>query len=68
MRNGSRCRNRLRLLWFDGTGLWLASKRLERGALSWPRAEGVSVGLRPEQLSALKTGLEVQEKPGWYRR
>jgi len=64
----NRRRNRLRLLWFDGTGLWLATKRLEAGSLSWPRAEGVSVGLRPEQLSALMTGLEVQEKRGWYRR
>jgi len=63
----NRRRNRLRLLWFDGTGLWLATKRLEAGSLSWPRAEGVSVGLRPEQLSALMSGLEVQEKPGWYR-
>jgi transposase len=51
-----RC-NRLRLVWFDGTGLWLATKRLEAGSLSWPRAEGVSVSLRPEQLSALMTGL-----------
>ena len=64
----TRSRNRLRLLWFDGTGLWLATKRLEAGSLSWPRAEGVSVGLRPEQLSALMSGLEVQEKLGWYRR
>jgi transposase len=64
----NRRRNRLRLLWWDGTGLWLATKRLEGGTLSWPRGEGVSVGLRPEQLSALMTGLEVEEKRGWYRR
>lgn len=64
----NRRRNRLRLLWWDGSGLWLATKRLERGVLSWPTAEGTSVGLRPEQLTALMTGLEVQEKKGWYRR
>jgi len=64
----NRRRNRLRLLWWDGTGLWIATKRLERGALTWPAGEGASVHLRPEQLSALMSGLEVREKDGWYRR
>jgi len=64
----NRRRNRLRLLWWDGTGLWLATKRLEGGTLSWPGGEGAAVGLRPEQLSALIAGLEVREKAGWYRR
>ncbi|HOX60201.1 MAG TPA: hypothetical protein PLC99_25270, partial [Verrucomicrobiota bacterium] len=43
-------------------------KRLEGGTLSWPGGPGVSVGVRPEQLSALIAGLEVTEKAGWYRR
>ena len=64
----NRRRTRLRLLWFDGTGSWQATKRLEAGVFSWPQGEGAAVGLRPEQLSALITGLEVREKPGWYRR
>jgi transposase len=64
----NRRRNRLRLLWFDGTGLWVATKRLEGGTLHWPVGEGVAVGLRPEQLSALIGGLEVTERAGWYRR
>jgi transposase len=64
----NRRRNRLRLLWFDGTGLWVATKRLEGGTLQWPRGQGVAVGFRPEQLSALISGLEVSERAGWYRR
>jgi transposase len=64
----NRRRNRLRLLWFDGTGLWQATKRLEGGTLRWPAGEGAAVGLRPEQLSALINGLEVTERAGWYRR
>jgi transposase len=64
----NRRRNRLRLLWFDGTGLWQATKRLEGGTLHWPAGEGAAVGLRPEQLSALINGLEVTERTGWYRR
>lgn len=63
----NRRHNRVRLLWWDGSGLWIATKRLEKGALSWPAGPGASVGLRPEQLSALLTGLEVREKAGWYR-
>jgi transposase len=64
----NRRKNRLRLLWWDGSGLWLATKRLERNAFDWPTADGASVSLRPEQLSALIAGLEVREKVGWYRR
>lgn len=64
----NRRRNRLRLLWFDGTGLWQATKRLEGGTLPWPAGDGAAVGLRPEQLSALISGLEVTERAGWYRR
>ncbi len=64
----NRRRNRLRLLWFDGTGLWQATKRLEGGTLHWPTGQEAAVGLRAEQLSALISGLEVTERAGWYRR
>ncbi|MGE3167235.1 MAG: IS66 family insertion sequence element accessory protein TnpB [Planctomycetota bacterium] len=64
----NRRKTRLRLLWWDGSGLWLATKRLERGSFDWPEGDGPSRVLRPEQLSALMTGLEVRERPGWYRR
>jgi transposase len=64
----NRHRNRVKILYWDGTGLWCCAKRLERGGLNWPRGAGVSVMLRAEQLSALLSGLDVQERPGWYRR
>ena len=64
----NRRRNRLRLLWFDGSGLWVATKHLEGGTLNGPRGERASLGLRPEQLSALIGGLEVTQRVGWYRR
>lgn len=61
-------RNRLKILYWDGTGLWVLAKRLERGRFSWPGPDSASAMLRPEELAALLCGLEVRAKPGWYRR
>jgi transposase len=61
-----RC-NRLKLLFFDGSGLWLCTKRLERGRLGWPRSGTPGTPLRMEQLLALIHGLETHSRRGWYR-
>ena len=48
----------IKLLWWDGDGLSLFAKRLERGRFIWPRAEqGVAV-LTPAQLSMLLEGID----------
>ncbi len=60
--------NRLKILFWDGSGLWVCAKRLEQGRFSWPQGAGASTSLRGEELIALLTGLEVQAKRGWYRR
>jgi len=59
---------RLKILCWDGSGLWVCAKRLERGRFTWPTGEGASASLRPEELSALINGLEVQAKKKWYRK
>lgn len=62
-------RNRVKVLFWDGSGLWVCAKRLEKGRFSWPSARQRSCArLRSEELVALLSGLEVRQKPGWYRR
>jgi len=48
----------VKLLWFDGDGLCLFAKRLERGRFVWPRADSGSVSLTPAQLSMLLEGID----------
>ena len=48
----------LKVLWFDGQGLMLLAKRLERGRFIWPQATSGSVSLTPAQLSMLLEGID----------
>ena len=48
----------VKLLWFDGDGLCLLQKRLERGRFVWPRASGGTVSLTRAQLSMLLEGID----------
>jgi transposase len=64
----NRQRNRLKVLYWDGSGLWVCAKRLERGRFSWPTSQEQSLNLRAEEWSALIHGLEVRAKADWYRR
>jgi transposase len=64
----NRRRNRLKVLYWDGPGLWVCAKRLEQGRFTWPVSEKGQVNLRGEEFGALIHGLEVRSKKGWYRR
>lgn len=48
----------LKILWFDGDGLCLFAKRLERGRFVWPKAEDGVVSLTKAQLSMLCEGID----------
>jgi transposase len=61
-------RNRLKVLYWDGSGFWLCAKRLEKGRFAWPTGTGASCHLRPEQWTNLVQGLEVVSQKNWYRR
>jgi transposase len=48
----------LKLLWWDGDGLCLFAKRLERGRFVWPKADSGTVALTRAQLSMLLEGID----------
>ena len=48
----------VKLLWWDGDGLCLFSKRLERGRFIWPKAAEGAVSLSRAQLSMLLEGID----------
>ena len=48
----------VKLLWFDGQGLCLFSKRLDRGRFVWPVTATGTVTLTPAQLSMLLEGID----------
>jgi transposase len=58
-------RDRVRLLYWDGTGLWLMTKRLEVGTFAWPRlpepvCAGSKLRLRAEALEMLLSGIDLK--------
>jgi transposase len=48
----------IKLLWWDGDGLCLFAKRLERGRFIWPQAMSGTVSLTQAQLSMLLEGID----------
>ena len=65
-------RNRIKVLYWDGSGLWLCAKRLERGRFSWPGedAQAVRVTVSQEELSLLLGGIDLTQtrRKNWYRK
>lgn len=64
--------NRLKLIYWDGSGLWVCAKKLSRGRFHWPqlRAGEVKVTLTAEEFAMLIGGMDLEQaKPRrWYRR
>ena len=50
--------DRIKALWWDGDGLCLYAKRLERGRFVWPQAQAGTVHLSNAQLSMLLEGID----------
>ena len=68
----NRTRTRLKALVWDGSGLWVCAKRLEKGRFRSPVAgtQQRSVTMRAEELAMLVNGLDLKQtqQRKWYRR
>jgi len=68
----NRDRTRLKILVWDGSGLWVCAKRLEKGRFRWPAASEAScLSMRAEELAMLLNGLdpaEARPRKNWLRR
>jgi transposase len=64
-------RTRLKVLVWDGTGLWVCAKQLQKGRFCWPEASGAHrITMSHEELSLLLNGIDLREtkRRKWYRR
>jgi transposase len=69
----NRRHTRIKILYWDGTGLWVLSKRLEQGTFSWPKQiePGVTrLKLTPQALAMLTDGVDLRgaKLRPWYER
>jgi transposase len=64
-------RNRLKMLVYDGSGLWVCAKRLDKGRFCWPEADAQvsKVLLTQEELALLVGGIDLREtrRRAWHR-
>lgn len=63
--------DRVKLLYWDKTGLWVMAKRLERGRFCRPRAlqgEKTKLQLKPEALEMLLSGIDLKDgmQRAWF--
>jgi transposase len=66
----NRRRDRVRLLYWDGTGLWLMTKKLETGNFAWPKVPdgAAKIQLRAEAFEMLLSGIDLKgaRMRPWY--
>ena len=68
---GNRRRNRIKILYFDGTGVCVLAKRLEEGTSCWPQSAGepgAKIRLAPQALQLLLDGVDLKAgaRRAWY--
>jgi transposase len=68
----NRRKNRIKLLYFDGTGVWVCAKRLMgQGCFAWPKTtEPEALRIVAEELTLLLTGIDLEKtrtRPWWRK-
>jgi transposase len=67
----NRPRTRLKMLFWDGSGLWVCAKRLEKGCFTWPQdaALGAKAVINAEELALLVGGIDLgrTRRKKWWR-
>ncbi len=67
----NRERNRLKVFFWDGSGLWVCAKRMAKGRFRWPEAwrEQARVQLSREELALLLGGIDLagSRRRPWFR-
>jgi transposase len=65
-------RNRLKLIYWDGSGLWVCAKRLEKGCFRWPPSETgqTKIVLSHEEMALLIGGIDLagSRRRAWFRK
>lgn len=63
-------RDRMKILFFDGSSLWVCARRMEQGRLHWPVSAEGRVQLSREEFALLIGGIDLAQthKRKWYRR
>jgi transposase len=71
----NKTKTRLKALVWDGSGLWVCAKRLEKGRFGWPVVASMdgqarSLTMRAEELAMLVNGLDMKQtkQRNWYRK
>jgi transposase len=66
----NRKRDRIKLLFWDRSGLWVCAKRLEEGTFAWPANGKKSIELTTEELTLLLGGIDLDnaKRRRWYTR
>jgi transposase len=69
----NRRHNRIKILYWDTTGFWVLSKRLEEGTFSWPKnlePQITKLSLTPQALAMLTDGVDLRggKLRPWYER
>jgi transposase len=60
----------MKILFFDGSSLWVCARRMEQGRLHWPTSDQGRMQLSREEFALLIGGIDLgaTRKRKWYRR